>query len=107
MRLVDAEAKKDGITEEAWLKKHVEESTPVATEAEAKTFYDERSAQMGGKSFDEVKPKIVAFLTQHKRQEGAQKVFDDLKSKAKIEIALEQPAVDATRGSPPGVTASP
>lgn len=92
-RLVDAEAKKEGVNEEAWLKKHVEASTPEATEADAKKFYDENSARMGGQSFDAIKPRIIAFLTNQKRQEAAGKIFEDLKSKAKVDIKLEEPAV--------------
>jgi protein-disulfide isomerase len=92
-RLVDAEAKKEGTTEDAWLKKHVEGSIPDVTEADAKKFYDENSARMGGRAFDQAKPQIIAFLTSQKRRDAAEKVFDALKSKAKVEILLEEPAV--------------
>jgi Fic family protein len=107
MRLVDAEAKKDGTTQEEWLKKHVEDATPEATEADAKKFYDENSARMDGTPFDEQKPHIVAFLTHHKRQEVAGKLFDELKSKAKIAIALEESTADRTARSPQGDPSSP
>ena len=106
-QVLDAEAKKDGTTQEEWLKKHVEDATPEATEADAKKFYDENSARMDGTPFDEQKPHIVAFLTHHKRQEVAGKLFDELKSKAKIAIALEESTADRTARSPQGDPSSP
>jgi hypothetical protein len=107
MRLVDAEAKKDGTTQEAWLKKHVEGTTPEASVADARKFYDENSARMGGQSFDEEKPNIVAFLTHQKREQAARKLFDELKSRAKIEVTLEELTASATAGSPQGGPSSP
>jgi len=107
MRLVDAEAKKDGTTQEAWLKKQVDGSTPEASEVDAKKFYDENSAQMGGKSFDDQKSHIVTFLTHRKRQEAANKLFDELKSKAKIQITLDEPSADATTHTPQGTPRTP
>ena len=94
-RLVDVEAKKEGTTEDAWLKKHLEASIPEASEADAKKFYDENSVRMGGHSFDEQKAHIVAFLTGQKRHEAAAKLFEDLKSKAKIQITLVEPVASA------------
>ena len=107
MRLVDAEAKKDGMTQEAWLKKQVDGSTPEASEVDAKKFYDENSAQMGGKSFDDQKSHIVTFLTHRKRQEAANKLFDELKSKAKVQITLDEPSADATAHAPQGAPRTP
>jgi protein-disulfide isomerase len=100
MRLVDAEAKKEGTTVDAWTKKYVEASTPEASEADAKKFFDENTAKMGGRSFDQEKSHIVAFLTHRKRQETASKIFDDLKSKAKVEILLEEPVVEVNAVGP-------
>ena len=94
-RLIDAEAKKEGTTEDGWLKKHLEASAPDASEADAKKFYDENSGRMDGHSFDEQKPHIVAFLTGQKRHEAAAKLFEDLKSKAKIQITLVEPVASA------------
>jgi hypothetical protein len=57
-------------------------------------------SRMGGRSFDQEKPHILAILTDHKRRDAASKIFDALKSKAKIEIALEEPAVDVQAVGP-------
>jgi len=100
MRLVDAEAKKDGTTRDAWLKQHVEGSVPEAGEADARKFYDANTTRMGGRSFDQEKPRIVAFLTHQKRQDAAEKIFDDLKTKAKVQVLLEEPAVDVEAVGP-------
>jgi protein-disulfide isomerase len=99
-RLVEAEAKKEGTTEDAWLKKHVEGEIPEAGDVDAKKFYDENSARMAGHSFDQAKPKIIAFLTDQKRRLAAEKVFGALKSKAKVEILLEEPAADVEAVGP-------
>jgi protein-disulfide isomerase len=99
-RLVAAEARKEGTTENVWLKRHVDESTPEALEADAKKFYDEHAARMGGRSFDQEKPLIIPFLTKQRRQEAAARIFDDLKAKANVEIMLEEPAVDVAAVGP-------
>ena len=99
-RLVDAEAKKEGTTVDVWIKKHVEGSTPEATEADAKKFFDDNTSKMGGRSFDQEKSHIVAFLTHQKRQEAASRIFEDLKSKAKVEVFLEEPAVEVDAVGP-------
>jgi protein-disulfide isomerase len=92
-KLVDGEAKKENLTEEQWLKKHVEDTVPQVPEAEAKKFYDENSAKMGGAPYDQIKDRLVGYLTNQKRQEAAAKLFDDLKAKAKVDIKLEEPVV--------------
>jgi len=99
-RLIDAEAKKEGLTEEAYLKKHVEEAVPEVSADEAKKFYDQNQARMGGKSFDEMKDKLVGYLTNQKRQEAAGKLFDSLEAKAKVDIKLEEPVVQVEAVGP-------
>jgi len=99
-QLIDSEAKKEGITEDAWLKLHVDGPAPAATAADAKTFYDQNAARMEGRSFEQEKLHIIAFLTNQKRREAATKVFDDLKSKARIEVLLEEPPVNVAASGP-------
>jgi protein-disulfide isomerase len=99
-RLVRAAADKEGMTEEAWLDKHIAAATPEASEADARKFYDENSARLGGHTFDEAKAHIVAFLTKERRQDAAAKVFEGLEAKAKIEIGLEAPTVEVAAVGP-------
>jgi protein-disulfide isomerase len=91
-RLIQAEAQKDGLTQDAWLAKHMADSTP-ASDSEAKKFYDQNVAQMGGHPFEEEKPRIVAFLTNERRKDAATKLFEELRAKASIEVDLEEPTV--------------
>jgi protein-disulfide isomerase len=99
-RLIDVEAKKENLNEEQFIKKHIEEAAPQATEAEAKAFYDQNAAKMGGQPFPTMKDKIEAFLTNQKRQEIAGKLFEGIKSKAKIDIKLEEPTVKVDASGP-------
>ena len=99
-RLVDAEAKKENTTEEEWLKKHVEAAVPTVSKADAKKFYDENSAQMGGAPYDQIKDRLQTYLTNKKRQEAAMKIFDGLKANAKVDIKLEEPRVEVAAVGP-------
>ena len=89
-RLVEAEAKKTGKTAEEWFKDYFT-NTPAPTEVEVKAFYAENQAQMGGKSFDEMKSRIGPFLKQQKAKEGIGKVLEGLKQAHGVKVTLAAP----------------
>ena len=90
-RLVKAEAKKRGVSEEELLKAEVEANAQPATEAEAKAFFDMNAARMPSADFEEVKPRIMQFLTQQKQGQAMMAFVDKLKADAKVELKLEKP----------------
>ena len=93
MRLVDAEAKKDGMSSDEWIKKHIEASTHEPSVVDAKKFFDENSNSMKGRSFEDEKPRILAYLTEDNRERAVAKVIEELKAHADIHVLLEEPTV--------------
>ena len=89
-RLVEAEAKKTGKSADDWFKDYFT-STPAPADAEVKAFYEENQAQMGGKSFEEMKARIGPFLKQQKAKEGMGKVLENLKQVHGVKVTLAAP----------------
>jgi protein-disulfide isomerase len=98
-RLVGAEAKKAGKTEEELLKGIAEKAAPVSDER-VKAIYDEHKEAFGGRSFEEVKPMIQAQESRQARQEAIVAYFDDLKQKANVKIMLPEPRVNVAATGP-------
>jgi protein-disulfide isomerase len=98
-RLLEGEAKKKGQTLDAWFKEYID-SASSPTDAELKAFFDENQQQMGGRSFEEIKPRLAGFMKQQKAKESLAKFLDDLKQKHGVKVSLVAPelpriAVDA------------
>jgi protein-disulfide isomerase len=93
-KLVQAEAKKRGLAnEDALLKAEVEEKVAQPSDADIQKLYDQ--AKAGGQlppevTIDQVKPEIVKHLTDQSKREKAQALFNDLKSKAEVQILLPE-----------------
>ncbi len=91
-RIASAEAKKVGKNEDDWIKDQIETKNPPATEAEAKAYFDSHPDQMPpGMGFDQLKEKLIPFITNQKRRDAALKLFEDLKQANKVEVLLEEP----------------
>jgi protein-disulfide isomerase len=102
-RLISDEAKKKGVDENAYLHDEIESKVPPASEAEAKAFYDKNPDKMGAQSFDELKGRIVDYLTNQRRSQAAKRYFDDLKAKNSVKIMLtapEEPRVNVAATGP-------
>jgi protein-disulfide isomerase len=93
-KLVDAEAKKVGLTTEAWMKANIEDKVPEPAEADIKKVFEENKAQMpAGTDFEQIKPRIVQFLKRTPAQELASKLFKEMKDKANVKVLLKEPKV--------------
>lgn len=98
--LLEAAAKKEGLSAEAFLKKEVDDKVAPPTEDALKAFYEQRKDQMQGKGYDEVKPQIQQFLAQSQRGQFEQQLGARLKQDSKITINLEPPRVKVdTKGA--------
>lgn len=88
-RLLEARAKKEGLTPEKLIEKEVTSKIPAPAEAEIQQVYDRTKAS--GRPlppYDQVKGEIANFLKE-RNSEGAKKAFTDkLRSEAKVEILL-------------------
>lgn len=90
--LVKEAAAKEGKTEEQFLKANIDEKVPAPADAEIQKVFDENKAQMPpGSTVDAMRSQIINFLQQDQKRQVAQKLFSDLRSKAKIEVLLSEP----------------
>ncbi|MFZ5468586.1 MAG: thioredoxin domain-containing protein [Myxococcota bacterium] len=90
--LVEAEAKKEGQSEEEWIKRHVEDKVPAPSEAEIEQFFDANvKPRMPDAKLEEVKSRIVDVMLQPKRQEVAREVFEKLRAQANVQVSLAEP----------------
>ena len=89
-RLVEAEAKKRGISLDA-LQKEVESKVAEPTDAEIEAFYRAQKDRVGNRSIDEVRPQLIQALKQGKTQQARQDFVNGLRAKAQISILLEAP----------------
>ncbi|MFN7131775.1 MAG: DsbA family protein [Myxococcales bacterium] len=98
-RLIQEEAKKVGKDEESFLKGIVEAGVTVPEE-EIRAIYEQNKDQMGGKSYEEMKPMIERRLQQDKQRDAVMAYVDQLKRNAKVEIMLPEPRVEVAAVGP-------
>ena len=97
--LLEAEAKKRGVTAAKLLETEVIARAQEPTEADARKFYDENKARIDGE-FKDVKDDLVSYLRDVRRREQAAKFSDTLRAAAQLKrLAAEAtpPATDAER----------
>lgn len=100
-RLLDAEAKKQGVTSDALIKKATN-SAPAPTDAEAKTIYEMQKARVfKDKTFDEVKEDIKDQLTNQKQRMAVNGYLDGLRKTATFKVNLERPSVAVSTDDDP------
>jgi len=90
-RLLEDEAKAKGETLEQWFEKDVLAGVPSPTDDEMKKFYEQNKSQMGGQTYDQIKPRIASYLKQQRGREQMTKIIDDLKAKHGVQITLAPP----------------
>jgi protein-disulfide isomerase len=103
-RAITPEAKKVGMTAEAFVRKQVEAKVPPVTEKEAEEFFKGNQARLGpqfaDKKFAEVKEMIVQGLTGQKRQEAVGGVLEEVRKKAGVKVLLSPPRVEVAAVGP-------
>lgn len=105
-RLMEAEAKRQGITEEELMKSVLEGKTEPVTEEELQAFYDQQAMQAAAQGmagnlppFEQIKDRMEQFLNQQRQQELLVNYIDKLKADAKVVVSLvEVEAVGPSRG---------
>jgi len=99
--LMEQEAKARGISAEELEKKEITEKIAAPTDQEMHQVYDANKAQIGDATFDQIKPRLQAYLEQQKQEERRSAFVDELKKKYKTETALRPPIVKVeTAGRP-------
>jgi protein-disulfide isomerase len=107
-KLVDAEAKKKGITKEAYLKAEVEDKVPPPADAEILQMFDQAKGQLPpDATIEQYRAQIVNFMTGRKRQELMRTITEELKKTAKVEITLPEPPRPKRDVEPKGPSRGP
>jgi protein-disulfide isomerase/autonomous glycyl radical cofactor GrcA len=103
-RIVKAEAAKKGQTEEQYIQARVE-ALPVTppSDAEVKDFFD-RLKQAGrippDTKMEQIKDQLVQAMVNQQRRTSVQKVIDELRTQANLQIDLPAPRVEVAATGP-------
>jgi protein-disulfide isomerase len=90
--LVNAEAKKRGMTQEQFIKAEIDDKVQAPPEERIKEVFEGAKGQLPpGSTYEQMKPQIVDFLTQQPKQERAQALFAELRKNANVQITLPEP----------------
>ncbi|HYL37673.1 MAG TPA: thioredoxin domain-containing protein [Bryobacteraceae bacterium] len=104
-KLIEAEAKKRGLTPDELLKREVDSKIPEPSDDEAKGYFLAAQNQ-AALSFETIKPQVKQFIKNAEIQRARKQYEDLLRAKADVSILLRPPSVqvayDAARveGSP-------
>ena len=90
-RLLDAEAKKRGVTTAKLLEVEVVAKVKPPTQAEAQTFFDQNKTRLRGE-FQSLKDDIVRYLTEERQTVEAKKFADSLRAASDTVVKVPQPA---------------
>lgn len=95
-QLLDKEAKTQGVTRDALLKKEITDKVPEPGEPEIDQVWEANKDRVGGKTKAQLLPDIVNFLKNQKSQDAQQKFLQSLRAKYKVQILLEPPRVQVS-----------
>ena len=93
--LLESEAKKRGVSPSQVIKDDVIAKVQAPTEAEAQAFYDKNKANFKTEFKDE-KKNIIEYLRYQRQQEQAQKLAEQLRAKAQVNVIAKPTAAPAT-----------
>jgi protein-disulfide isomerase len=97
--LLEAEAKRRGVSAPKLLEAEVVAKTQEPTEADARKFFDENKARMPGE-FNEVKADLLTYMREMRQRELAAKLSDTLRAAAQVKKNVAEatpPATEAER----------
>ncbi len=98
-KLVEAEAKKKGVSTEKLYEQEVDAKVPEPTDAEVKAVYAVQREELN-RPFEEVKPQLQQSLKKAKTQQARQEYSAHLREQAKVSILLGPPRMQV--GYDPG-----
>jgi protein-disulfide isomerase len=88
--LLEAEAKKRGVTARALLEAEVGAKVPVVNEAQAQTFYNENKERING-DFAQIKYQIIEYLQEQEKNKLQTALADRLRQSAGVQLFLAEP----------------
>jgi protein-disulfide isomerase len=92
-RLLEAEAKKKGVTKEKLLEQEVDDKVPEPTDAEVSAVYAIQREQLN-KPLEEVKAQLQQNLKKAKIQQARQEYSTRLRAQAKVSVLLGPPRTE-------------
>jgi protein-disulfide isomerase len=87
-RLLEAAAKRRGITAQKLIDEVILAPVKAPTEAEAQTFYEQNKARLPGE-FKAVKEELIAYLLGQRQREAAGKYAAELRAAAQVQIHVK------------------
>lgn len=106
-RLIEAEAKKRGLTAQSLMDKEVKEKAKDPSEVELRTVFEmNKNGQFKGKTFEDVSPQLKEQLKFQKQRMAYDTFLSTLKKNAAVTVLLERPSVqvsvddDPAQGNP-------
>ena len=92
-KLIEAEAKKKGVTAEELLKQEVDSKIAEPSDDEAKGYYLAAKSE-SSLTFEEIKVQIKQLLRTAEIQQAREKYVDSLRAKANVAVRLQSPKVE-------------
>jgi protein-disulfide isomerase len=90
--LIKAEAAKAGKDDETWMKEQVDAKVAPPSDAEVQAFFDQQKENMPpGTTLDQVRPRIVDFMTRDQKGKLVREIFDRLQKQANVEVVISEP----------------
>ncbi len=100
-RLLEAAAKKAGLTLDEFLEQRVESKAATPTDAEVSDLYEKYKARMQGRTLEEARGQIVEYLANEKRRQIFGELMRELQSQSRVEVLLEAPRIQVAEGDNP------
>jgi protein-disulfide isomerase len=101
-KLVDAEAKKKGLTTDQLLQQEVESKVTPPTDAEVEAFYQENAGRIRG-TLDEVREPVREHLQSERATDLMRGYLEGLEKSAKVERHLDAPRFPVDPGMAPRI----
>jgi len=90
--LLERAAKAKGVSAEQYTAAEIAQRVKPVTDADVSAFFQQNQSRMGGRSIDELRPRIREFLDQQQQTQARNALIADLKKAGPpIEIALDPP----------------
>ncbi len=105
-KLVENEAKKQGMTVEQLYQKEVDSKVPDPSEAEVKGYYFAVKNQVN-EPFEKVEPQLAKVVKALEIQQAREKYADSLRAKANVSILLQPPTVRLGANDPARIEGNP
>ncbi|MBX7147617.1 thioredoxin domain-containing protein [bacterium] len=100
-KLLEAEAKKRGVTLEELLKTEVKDKITEPTETDLKNFYEFAKARFNNAPFEQVKPQLMAQVSATKERTVYNDFIKKLKEGSKVEILMQRPRIEVSADDDP------